>query len=114
MRIKKIIFVGLVSLLASVNLFSVTYNFEKNAKNELETIEKEYLQSDNDDKKKKFLIVDRRYVFREHFIKFRSNEAFEYYKKSTKKMNLPFLEKKITTGLSNCQSCLITYIIKIL
>lgn len=84
MRIKKIIFVGLVSLLASVNLFSVTYNFEKNAKNELETIEKEYLQSDNDDKKKKLLIVDRRYVFREHFIKFRSNEAFEYYKKSTK------------------------------
>ena len=76
MGIKKVIFVGLVSLFASVNLFSVTYNFEKNAKNELETIEKEYLQSDNDDKKK-LLIIDRRYVFREHFIKFRSNEAFE-------------------------------------
>ena len=83
MGIKKIIFVGLISLFCSVNLFSVTYNFEKNAKNELETIEKEYLQSGNDDKKKKLLIIDRRYVFREHYIKFRSNEAFELYKKST-------------------------------
>lgn len=50
----KIIFVGLISLFSSINLFSVIYNFEKNAKNKLETIETEYLQSNNDDKKRNF------------------------------------------------------------
>ena len=50
MIIKKILFIGLISLLSSANLFSENLTLEEHIKNELQAIEKKYLESNNYEK----------------------------------------------------------------
>ncbi len=60
MIIKKILFIGLISLLSSANLFSENLTLEEHIKNELQAIEKKYLESNNYEKGN--LIRERRWL----------------------------------------------------